>query len=322
VKIAVLFSQGAGKKSLYGQIGDSLSRKLSGHKIYTYSSDFGQSYIEKAEILSGEMPRDYKLMMRKLTHALAEVEPDLFITVGGDGLAAYVADALITGGYCVPVMGIAGGTANVGPIVSINPEDLDGLDFQNLTFKKIGAIEVLEESNHISYGFNDVVISNTFLGTDDGKMVSLSVREMVEKGEKKIDQPSRNITTMEFSIRKDERILDHCIKRPAQIVISPLEVDKFYGRAVTGALCMSAFSEYKAAVALLNETVIDTGGGNKGIDSFIGVEHILFSKDETVSISGLSDDGQIVIDGNPYLRSNETVTFKYRPDLIKIVTPK
>ena len=84
---------------------------------------------------------------------------------------------------------------------------------------------------------------------------------------------------------------------------------------------MSAFSEYKAAIALLNEIVVDTGGGNKGIDSFIGVEHILFSKDEIISVSGLSDDGQIVIDGNPYLRSKETVTFKYRPNLIKIATP-
>lgn len=321
MRIAVLFNPGAGNDGGYRKIGELLSKGISGHSVYTFKGYCGEHYLKDGQVLSGRLPREYKAGVKYMARLLASTDPELFICVGGDGLAAYVADALITGDYDIPIMGIAGGTANVGPIVTVKPESLEEFDPSMLNFVSVGAIDVTSGSKHIGYGFNDVVIGNTFLGTMAEKTVNILVESIVKEDKKVIETPASDIVTEKFMIKKNDNIIKHKILKPAQIIVSPLEVDDFYGRAITGALCKSASSPFKAALALLEHVVIKAEVDNRGVDSFMQVEHMIFTKDDIVSISGLSSKGHIIIDGNPYLREEENIYFKYIPNIIKVAKP-
>lgn len=321
MKIAVLFGHGSGRSPMHSRTGMLLLEKLSCCEVYTCRGCCGEAYLPGAAVVPHDIAEGYEEDIGCMVNSLLDIHPDLFICVGGDGLAAYTASALIARESRIPMMGIAAGTANVGPIISVAPEDLKTFDPAGLKIIDAGAVRVGVGKRFIGYGFNDVVIGNTFLGTFEEKIVNFSVEAMVRRGEKIIEEPADDIAADGFKVEKNGVAVDYSIKRPAQVIISPLEADRFYGRAIVGALCISAYSPLKAAVALFDTVIIRSGSDDKGVSCFMPVEHLLFGAGDIVSISGLSPKGHVIIDGNPYLREEESVTFEYMPGLIKIARP-
>lgn len=321
MRIAVLFSPEAGGNSKYQRIGEILSKRLSSHEIFTCKGFCGEYYLPNAGLVSYDTADDYKSSIANMSEALIESAPELFICVGGDGLAAYVADTFTKMGSKTPLMGVAGGTANVGPITSVRPESLKYFDPMDLKLASAGAVRVKNGKIHIGYAFNDAVIGNTFLGTIDGNMTNLSVEALLNDNSKIAQTPSCDITTGDFKIYKNGKPKKFSISNPGQIIVSPLEVDNFYGRAITGALCFSAYLPQKAAIGLFDEVLINAGGNNTAPEQFAKAEHLLFGPGDQVSITGLSPKAHIVIDGNPYLRQEDIITFEYIPGLINIARP-
>ncbi len=321
MRVAVLFNPGAGNNEKFIEIGKLLTERLVNHEVYTCPGSSGGFYLTDAIKTGDEIYSDYKNGIKRRVLLLASCVPELFICVGGDGLAAYVADALISGGFSIPIMGIAGGTANVGPIVSVKSNNLRLFNPENIELTNAGAIRVTSCRRHIGYGFNDVVIGNTFLGTIDGKVANISVEALLKRNEKSTETPSGNITDNGFRIIKNNKPVEFKTSNPAQIIVSPLEADRFYGRAITGALCYSAYLQQKAAIALSDRILVSIDSGDAGIGSFLEIEHLLFGPGDKVSIEGLAENGHIIIDGNPYLRENENVIFEYLPNLVRIARP-
>ena len=322
MRVAVLFNPDAGSSIKFRVIGAVLSKRLKGHEVITCPGSFGKLYMPDAAEVYGDVRSGYRERIADMILSLVRRSPELFLCVGGDGLASCTADTLITNGCAVPVMGVAGGTANVGPIIAVSPEKLEHFDPEKLAISSIGAIHVSNGSNHLGYAFNDMIIGNTFLGTVKGKTVNLSVEALLKKGEKKIvEAPSEEITSGVFNITKNGSRVKYSIEHPAQIVASPLEADNFYGRAITGILCYSAHVPLKAAVGLYDEVVVKMYGHDAATEHFTKVEHLLFGQGDHVSISGLSGNGHIIIDGNPYLREDELVSLEYVPGLINIAKP-
>lgn len=320
MRIAVLFSPDAGNKKAFSDIGSILTSKLGNHEVFTGQGGFGGFYMTDAAEVKEEAAGGYISRISFMTLSLMENRPDLFICVGGDGLGAYVADTLISNSLSVPLMGIAGGTANVGPIIVVNPSELESFDPENLVFSSMGAIHAKGGGKHIGYAFNDIIIGNTFLGTVDGETKNLSVRELLINNAKVPVTPSCDITGDGFRIAKNGQDVCFSIGKPAQIVISPLEADRFYGRAITGALCHSAYSPLKAAMGLFDDIIVKIDS-NLYAGQFTRAEHLLFGPGDVIAVTGLSDDGHIIIDGNPYLRRDEILTFEYEPNLIRIAKP-
>lgn len=322
MRVAVLFNPDAGSNMKFRVIGAVLSKRLKGHEVITCRGSFGKLYMPDAAEAYGDVRGGYRDSITDMILSLVRHSPELFICAGGDGLASYAAGTLITKGCAVPIMGIAGGTANVGPIIAVSPEMLEHFDPKRLAVSSIGAIRVSNGSNHLGYAFNDMIIGNTFLGTVRGKTVNLSVEALLKKNEKKIvEAPSEEITSGVFNITKNGSRVKYSIEHPAQIIASPLEADNFYGRAITGILCYSAHMPLKAAIGLYDEVMVKMHGSGDAAERFTKVEHLLFGQGDYVSISGLSGNGHIIIDGNPYLREDEIVSLEYMPDLISIAKP-
>ena len=179
MKIAVLanINAGGGKaKTALAKI----VKAWSGHELFG-AAGFGGEMLPRCLIpgaAEGYVPR-----LAAAVKALLAVRPKLFVTVGGDGAAAYAAECLIRERSTVPILGIGAGTANAGPIVSFTADDLP--DPESLKKVKLGAVEARDgEGKHIAYGFNDLVIGNTFLGTSpEGETKTYAAKALAASGE-------------------------------------------------------------------------------------------------------------------------------------------
>ncbi len=83
--------------------------------------------------------------------ALLDAGADLLVTLGGDGTAAYAAEAVVASGKRTPLLGIGLGTANVGPIVTLLAED-ELPPLERLSFRPAGAIAVLSGGRRVPAG--------------------------------------------------------------------------------------------------------------------------------------------------------------------------
>lgn len=320
MKAAVVFSPGAGQRQHFSTIGDKLVRLFGAHRLVTCSGSFGGDYLPGATVCEADRSGGYVQVLGNITRTLLAQEPTLLISVGGDGIASYIADAMLTAGFHVPMMGIAAGTANVGPIVCMSAEELDRCDASAWEYFTTAAVEVIAGS-HVGYAVNDVVIGNTFLGTEGDCVVNLSAEAMALRGEKQICNANGNICTEDFRITKNGRIAAHRILRPGQIVASPLDRDRLEGRAVYGALCSAAYTPCKGALALTEQVMISAEAEDAGMESFCPIEHLLFGPGDEVVLTGLTEHAQLILDGNPYIRTSETVVLRYHPDLITVAVP-
>ena len=156
--------------------------------------------------------------------------------------------------------------------------------------------------------------------TEDGQVVNLSAEAMALRGEKLVCKAESDICTADFSITKNGKAAP-CRMKPGQIIISPVDRDRLEGRAVYGALCSAAYTPCKAAVALTEQVMISAEAEDAGMESFCCIEHMLFGPEDEVSITGLTCHAQLILDGNPYIRTAETVVLRFLPDLITVAMP-
>ncbi|MCE5256417.1 MAG: hypothetical protein LLF89_06170 [Spirochaetaceae bacterium] len=261
---------------------------------------------------------NYPESIRRAVMALAGWKADLLICIGGDGLSSYIADSLISSQQRIPVLGIGAGTANVGPIVTTGLEDLTRFDPENLEYEPVGAVEVCDEAGHRAFGFNDIVIGNSYLGTLDGKATSLSAEALLRDGTRRAIAASPKIAGPGFGIWKNGTRVMPRIARPAQIVVSPLGMTEFYGRAITGVLCNASYMRGAAAIALFEQVIVRPDSPEHGIDDLAISEQMLFGAGDVIEIRGLGSDGYIIADGNPFARNGDSVNFRTAESLIDV----
>ena len=252
--------------------------------------------------------RDIDAMVRQsLGH-----DVDVYVTAGGDGIMSYVASAVIMNGgrEKKPLfLGFPAGTANAGPIV----HRLGTGRPEGLTKVSLDAVEVKDGDDVIGYGFNDVIIGNTFLGTVDGRLVNLDAAEMAEYGRQKVTAPGTRIATEEFKVLLDGKPAEIGINLK-QICVSPLKADAVNQKAVFGGLLNCVGDEHPCAAAFISRNMTDSDMSTWNYRGPVTTTHICFTEKDVLEISGLGEDAQIIIDGNPFVRRTDRVSFRIVPE--------
>lgn len=267
--------------------------------------EFGGDVFERATILECPMTGlQYKDQIRKAVSVMMEAGVDLMVSIGGDGLASYVASALICDYPVHPmVLGIPAGTANVGPIVcpignTYQPVELDG-------------IEVCDGDEVLGYAFNDLIIGDTFLGKVDGKTVNLSARALAIDDQFVVQAPSDDIVSPDFSISLNGRKLEYTNwENTRQICVSAMREERLEGRAIFGGLLEGAYTEHPAAIGLYDHIIVDSRQENWNRKKFFQSTVLCFDESDVIELGGLTDKGQLIIDGNPFIRKNDTVRIR------------
>ncbi len=331
MRVAVIFNRNSSSDNiLHAKIGNRLAVVLRHHQAVVHEQ-YGAGYLPEAayRILETQTAgADYKAMLRQAVLDLLAYQPEFFITVGGDGLAAYVAEVLITQGgplrtyATVPILGIAAGTANVGPIVSIRPDQLQELDLDALKRIPAGAVQVLDGGQVVGYGFNDVIIGNSLLATIEGETVNISVEELVRYDRKVVIRPGTHIAGDGFQVLLNgSPVAMEGYPKPEhikQIVVASLQFDRLYGRAIMGALVRGGYEGHVAAIGLCDRVIVDSEPSPDADQVFTTMRQLTFTEGDSVVIGSLAEDAHLVIDGNPYLRRYDQLTFHYIPGLVTL----
>ena len=318
MKAGILFGATSGQGAAT-RAGALLAKALKDQRVAVCRGPFGGEAADVSwTVLESGAASGHVESLRAAVASLASWGADILICVGGDGLASYAADAMLSGPRSMVMLGVAAGTINVGPIVTLGIEELSFFNPERLATKKVSAVEVLLDGVHLAYGFNDVVIGDTFLGTFEGNTVSFSVKALLENGVKRMKTPSSRITGPSFGVKKNGLPILPGIDRPSQIIVSPLGPREFYARAVAGILCNAAYMKGGAALALFDSVMVKAGGLERGVSDFSATEQLLFESGDLIEICGLTHEGQIIVDGNPFFRTKDIVQFRVIPDLVDV----
>ena len=245
--------------------------------------------------------------------ALADAGAERFVSVGGDGTATYVKNAMYELGINFPILGVAAGTANVGPIVSVTLEQLEGRHISEAKEVCYDGIAVYVKDKFISLAFNDLIVGDTFLGTINGQTCSLSVRALLERGEHTPVKPAEHIVTDDFVIELNGKELVPNREIIRQIVLSPVAHESHYGRAVYGPVGKCDWCEKKGVIALCDYIAVSFEEDGTGVDRISSTQYLIFGPNDQVALRGLTEEACLVCDGNPYLLPDDRFSVRYEP---------
>lgn len=317
MRAAVLMNPLSGGASHLPHVCSAISSFLKGYEIIGVNL-FGGDVLQPNVLLNvADAP-----FMDRLTAAIDAVrayDPDLYVVAGGDGIAAYVADRLLSQDpLCKPnFIGVAMGTANVGPIITFTAEELAALTPDMLHFEPCGAVEAFTGGAHAAYGFNDIVLGNTLLATVNGTTCTVSAAAMYKDGSKLPVLPHPHLGDALSIVKNDKAIASH-LHSTAQIILSTVERERLYGRAIAGMLCFTQDREEQAAMLLSQRPLVTVSYDPRGYEEFALSSQLLFNKNDRLKVNGLLDDVMIIADGNPIPLMDGCAEFRYLPDIIRI----
>lgn len=315
MKAAALVNPSAGGAGCIQSVCEAVDSFLAGCEVVS-AEGFGCGLV-RADSFCCADAAGYVERLNQIVDGLSAQGPDFYLIAGGDGLAAYVAGRLLHTGHVRPkLIGVAMGTANVGPIVSFSAAELARISPKDVSFAARGAIEAFDGDVSAAFGFNDVVLGNTLLGTANGAVRTLSARAMARDGSKIPEEPLENIGGR-LAVVKNGVSSPSPLAHTAQIVVSAVERENLYGRAVSGMLCFACRPGPHAALTLSERPLVVTDYDPRGFAVPALFAQMLFGEGDEVRIEGLSPQALLVADGNPYVRAFSSVTFRYRPAAVE-----
>ena len=302
MNIAVL----VGKEAAGGRAAHQAARlaaMLKGHRLYSVAG-WGGEEIGGTMLKAPAAEAGYVVSLHAAVDALHERNPAFYLLLGGDGLASYVAGRLVQTGAVRPkILGLAGGTANVGPIIALTMDELKNLSLDQISFVCCDALEARDGERFLALGFNDLVVGNTLLSTMDGQVLTIDALKLARDGVKAPAVPVSSISKA-LHVTKNGKETPGGLVSPAQAVLSTLQQDNTYGRAVLGVLCAAAGERHAAALVLLDSPVVSFEKYPEGDIAFMTASQLLFRSGDILSLSGLSPEVCLVADGNPFPLEN------------------
>ena len=154
MKTALLYNYKAGKGLPAELVVRKLSDFFSGDELLV--TDVGLLFPAlPVSYVVPEETQGYFAAIKARVKALVDAGAERFVSVGGDGTATYLRNAMYELGINLPILGVAAGTANVGPIVSVTLEQLEGHHISETKEVCYDGIAAYVADQFVSLAFND-----------------------------------------------------------------------------------------------------------------------------------------------------------------------
>ena len=318
VKTALLYNYKAGKGLAAETVVGRLCDFFAGDELLV--TDPGLVFPSLPVQLVDFEPADgYFAVIRARVKALAEAGAERFISVGGDGTATYVRNAMYELGLNFPILGVAAGTANVGPIVSVTLEQLAGKHVSQCHEVCYDGISVFVDGKFQSLAFNDLIVGDTFLGTVEGQTRSISVAALLNEGVIQPKKPAEHIVTDDFVVDFNGKDLAPKLRDIKQIVLAPVAHESHYGRAVYSVVGKCDWSEKKGVIALCDYIAVSFEDDGSGVDRFSATQYLIFGPNDQVVLRGFTEEACLICDGNPYFLPSDRFEVRYEPALARTI---
>lgn len=318
VKTALLYNYKAGKGLPAEAVVSRLCNFFDGDELLVADEGLVFPGLPVSPVQPEKAEGYYPQILAKVA-ALARVGAQRFVSVGGDGTATYVRNAMYELGINLPILGVAAGTANVGPIVSVTLEELEGRHISQAKEVCFDGIAAFLDGKFLSLAFNDLIVGDTFLGTVEGQTRSVSVRALLEEGVIRPKAPTEQIVTEEFLVELNGREVKPCPGTIKQIILSPVAHENHYGRAVYSVVGKCDWSEKKGVIALCDYIAVSFEDDGTGVDRFSSTQYLIFGPDDQVTLRGFTEEACIICDGNPYFLPGDRFSVRYEPALARTI---
>lgn len=318
MKTALLYNYKAGKGLAPDQVVSLLCDFFAGDELLV--TDEGLLFPGlPVQYVEPEPAEGYYPVICGRVKALTRAGAQRFISVGGDGTATYVRNAMYELGLNLPILGVAAGTANVGPIVSVTLEQLKGRHISQAREVCYDGVSVFLDGKFLSLAFNDLIVGDTFLATVDGQTCNISVRALLERGEHLPQKPCVNIVTDDFRVELNGQNIYPKLKDIQQIIIASVAHENHYGRAVYGAVGKCDWSEKKGVIALCDYVAVSFEDDGAGLDRFSASQYLVFGPNDRVLLRGFTEESCLICDGNPYLMPDDRFEVRFEPALARTI---
>lgn len=319
MKTAVLYNPNAGIGLPSELVLSRLASFFLGDELLVAMEELDKDGLPTHLVELPENDGSYLGILTARVKALADAGAERFVSVGGDGTATYVVTILNQLGLNLPILGVAAGTANVGPVVSLTLEQLKDRSISESREKKFDGIQVILGGKPVSLAFNDVIIGDTFLATVDGKTCNVSAPALLS-GEGIVPQkPSEDLILDTFCVERNGKKICPEPGKTRQIVITSLAEESHYGRAVYGPLCNCDWTDRKGVIALCDHIAVSMDV-DAGLHDFSTMQYLLFGSNDRVILRGLTQGACVICDGNPYLMTGDEIELRYIPKLVRTIT--
>ena len=321
MKTALFYNPNAGNKRPVAFVLARLTAFFQGDELLVVDEALLQPGLSICLVEASTSGKDYFGAILEQVRALCEAGVDRFACVGGDGTATYLRTALYLLGLDLPILGVSGGTANVGPIISVKLEDLEGRHVSETREVTYDGVSVLRQNGElISLVFNDLVVGDTFLATVQGQSCSVSVHTLLDEGKIVPQAPREDLIGPEFCVELNGKTIVPALGDVRQIVISGVAHENHYGRAIYGPIGKCDWCEKKGVIALCDHIAVTFEDNDAGTERFSAMQYLLFGPSSSVKLRGFSPDAALVCDGNPYKLEAGSFSVRYEKDLVRTIT--
>ena len=268
--------------------------------------------------VKGQASRDQTL---ELAGKLASHKMDAVIVVGGDGTLADVAYVFSQFKDSPPLLGIGAGSTNAGALITCSADRIDSLIPTMLEAVPVNALLAYVNDSLVGVGFNDCVLGFTVVATLDGKLRDVGVAEKFS---------GQTIPALPASIGLHQTQVErigpqgrHMIafgESVATIIIGLAEAS-FIAKAVTGGVCLTAFSGLQAGCLVADQPLVQVELKSDDVLALppIHSSYLSFSERDRVHVRGVRDGTGLCVDGTPLrlLTTDQEVSFCVYPNAVR-----
>lgn len=226
---------------------------------------------------------------------------DALIVVGGDGALADVALAYLELSSPPPLVGVGVGSTNVGRLITCRADSVTALDVSRLQPQAMDGVLAYCNGELLGLGFNDGVIGFTVVGTIDGRIRDLDAAERLNG--RNVPGAPRSIGTPGTRVRRMGAGGSKPIAEGEAVgtVIVGFAERRFFGKAVTGGVCLAAFVGLPAGCLVADQPLVQVEITPESVMNRPPLASRYVSLDEgtRVEVEGVREGAALCADGNP-----------------------
>ena len=261
---------------------------------------------------------------RSYTHALVQwlsgQNVDAVVVVGGDGTLADVAMVCAEKQWRVPIIGIGTGSTNVGRLITCCADKAPELDLRDLETWSLDSLTASFNGELVGLAFNDIVIGHTVVGTIEDRPRDLDAAEHM-RGQAIPGRP-RRIGGPRTKVMRIGQEVETLVAEGESVgtVVAGFAEPAFYGKAVTGGICLAALAGLPAGCLICDMPLaqIEISATSLLHAAPISSRYVTLAEGISITVENVREGAVLCMDGNPLrqLSESDRVAISVRRDAV------